>query len=436
MPSGEQDFGSSGRPQLLRAMGRWDLTAGVANGVIGAGIFGLPAPLAALVGAASPLAYLLGGLGVFTIVLCFAEVASRFDEAGGPYLYARETLGPRAGFLVGWLHFSTRVLSGAAVLNIFADYLAQLVPEAAPLPWRALTLTTLVALVAVLNVIGVKQAAWAVNAFTIAKLAPLVALMVLGLPRLSAASLAAQPVSSPDWPQAIVLVVFAYGGFESALVPASEAREPRRDMASALIVAMGIVVAVYAGTQLVVVGVVPHVAASGGAPLAAAFGEILGRSGRLVAILAVLVSTYGWTMGFALQTPRILSSMAARGELPSAFGLVHPRFRTPHLAILSCTGAALVLALSGGFAWAATISVMTRLLVYLVACAALPILRARRPDETPGFHTRGGAAFAAAGGAFCCWLLATRSYGEAGWLAALAVAGLILRVGARTPPPR
>lgn len=432
MPLQEPDSGSSGPPQLLRAMGRWDLTAGVANGVIGAGIFGLPGPLAALVGAASPLAYLFGGLGVFTIVLCFAEVASRFDEAGGPYLYARETLGPWAGFLVGWLHLSTRVLSGAAVLNIFADYLAQLVPEAAPTQGRALTLTGLVGVVTALNVIGVKQAAWAVNAFTIAKLAPLAALIVLGLPRVNAAALAAQPVASLDWPQAIVLVVFACGGFESALVPAGEAREPRRDMAVALIVAMGVVVAVYAGTQLVVVGVVPHVAASGGAPLAAAFGEILGRSGRLVAILAVLVSTFGWTMGFALQTPRILSSMAAGGELPRALGRIHPRFRTPHVAILSCSGAALVLALWGTFAWAATISVVTRLLVYLVACAALPILRARRPDETPGFRTLGGPVLAVAGGTFCCWLLATRSYGEAGWLVALAVSGMILRVGART----
>ncbi len=427
-----RDPGGSCRPEPLRAMGRWDLTAGVANGVIGAGIFGLPASLAALVGAASPLAYVLGGLGVFAIVLCFAEVASRFDEAGGPYLYARETLGPWTGFLVGWLHFATRVLSGAAVLNIFADYLAHLVPAVGPTPWRAFMLTVLVGLVAALNVIGVKQAAWAVDAFTLAKIAPLAALIALGLPRLSAATLAAQPVSSPDWAQAIVLVVFAYGGFESALVPAGEAREPRRDMASALIAAMGLVAVVYTGTQLVVVGVVPHAASGAGAPVAAAFREILGPGGGRVATLAVLVSTFGWTMGFALQTPRILSSMAARGELPGVFGLIHPRFRTPHVAILSCAGAALVLALSGSFTWAATISVMTRLLVYLVACAALPILRARRPDEAPGFRTPGGTIVALVGATFCCWLLATRSYGEVGWLVALAVSGLILRVGAQT----
>src|SRR5262245_33529492 len=116
------------RPGLIRAIGRWGLTAAVTNSVIGSGIFGLPSSIAGLTGAASPLAILIAGASIFVVVLCFAEVGSRFDDAGGPYLYTREAFGPAVGFEVGWLHIWTRLLSAAAVVNVFASYLAVLVP--------------------------------------------------------------------------------------------------------------------------------------------------------------------------------------------------------------------------------------------------------------------------------------------------------------------
>ena len=145
-------------PTLVRAIGRWDLTAGVVNAVVGSAIFGLPAALAALTGAWSPLAVLLAGLGIFPIVLCFAEVGSRFDAAGGPYLYAREAFGPAAGFQVGWLLLWTRVLSAAAVLNVLVAYLSQLVPWVGTPAGRATTMVAAVALVTATNVRGVRQA--------------------------------------------------------------------------------------------------------------------------------------------------------------------------------------------------------------------------------------------------------------------------------------
>jgi amino acid transporter len=413
-------------PGLLRAMGRFDLVAAICNGVVGSGIFGLPAAIAAQAGAKSPLAYLLGGVGVFTIVLCFAEVSSRFQDSGGPYLYARATFGPLFGFQIGWLLLWTRLLSGAAVLNLFAEHLAQLLPVVGRAPWHAASLTGLVAFLALLNVLGVRQATWAVNLFTIAKLLPLLLLVLLGASRISGEVLQTQAVAAVNWPQAVLLVMFACGGFESGVIAAAEARQPKRDMAFGLIVAMTAVIAIYASVQLVVVGIVPHVAAVGSAPLAAAFRILLGPAGGTLAVVAVLLSTYGWMLGFILQTPRLLFSMAERGELPRVLGHVHRRFRTPDVAVLTCAALALALALHGSFAWAATVSVVTRLLVYMATCAALVALRLRRPDEAPGFRLPAGTPIAVLGIGFCLWLLATRSYEQIWILLGLVAAGGVL----------
>src|SRR6185503_12238369 len=266
--------GAASRPGLVRAIGRWDLTALVINGVIGSSIFGMPAVLAGLTGAWSPVTALLGGLGILAILLCHAEVASRFQDAGGTYLYAREAFGRGVGFQAGWLSFWIRVTSMAANLNVFVDYLAQLVPVAGAAAGRAVTMCAVTALVTVLNVIGVRQGSRTVDAFTVAKLLPLALLAALGLPRIRAEVLATQAVAVPDWTQAVLLLVFAYGGFEAALIPASEARDPRRDSAFALLVALAVIASVYALVQLAVVGLVPH-AGSVRAPVAAAFAVLM-----------------------------------------------------------------------------------------------------------------------------------------------------------------
>ena len=214
-------------PALVRAIGRWDLTASVVNAVVGSAIFGMPATIAALTGAWSPLAVLLAGLGILPIVLCFAEVGSRFDAAGGPYLYAREAFGSATGFHVGWLLLWTRLLSGAAVLNVMVTYLAQLAPWAGTAGGRATVMTAAVALVTAINVLGVRQAAWTVNLFTVAKLLPLLLVIALALLALDRGVLATQAVATPRWTDAVLLLVFAYGGFESSVIAASETRRPR-----------------------------------------------------------------------------------------------------------------------------------------------------------------------------------------------------------------
>jgi APA family basic amino acid/polyamine antiporter len=409
-------------PGLVRAIGRVDLTAAIVNGVIGSAIFGLPATLAGLTGAWSPLACLLGGLGILAIVLCFAEVASRFREPGGPYLYAREAFGPLAGFEVGWLTFWTRVLSAAANLNVFVLYLAALLPAVGSGRERALVMVVVMGIITVLNVVGVRRATWAVNLFTLAKLAPLGLLILLGIGRVRPEVLGTQTVAHPDWTQAILLLVFAYGGFEAPLIPASEARDPQRDTGFALLAGLGLVAAVYMLVQLVLVGVVPR-ASQARAPIAAVFSALLGPPGVALASVAALLSVWGYTTGAVLQSPRVLFSMAERGELPRVLARVSPRFRTPDVSIVVFALVSLGLGLAGSFASNATFAAIVRLVYYGLTCGALLVLR-RRHRPPPGFRLPFAPVIAPVAILFCLWLLTTRTFGQAWVLVALMLAGL------------
>jgi basic amino acid/polyamine antiporter, APA family len=422
----------STKPGLVRAIGRFDLTAAVVNGVIGSAIFGMPGLIAGLVGPLSPLAWVLAGLGMLTMILCFAEVGSRFKESGGPYLYAREAFGSFVGFQAGWLTFWIRVFTFAANVNLFTNYLAQVLPAAGSGGGRLSVLTLLVALLTWINLVGVRQATWTVNAFTIAKLLPLLLLILLGLGHVSRDTMASQTVASPDWTQAILLLVFAYGGFEAPLIPASEARDPRRDTAFALLAGTAVVATIYVLVQLAVVGLVPGVAGEQ-APVAAAYQVLAGPPGVAFASLAAMVSVYGWAMGTVLQSPRVLFSMAERRELPELFGRVHARFHTPHIAILFFSLIGWGLAVSGTFVSNATLSVVVRLVTYGLTCASLPVFR-KRLAEPPGFRLPAAPVIVALGLAFGLWLLYDRGHralsGSQGDLVQMETLAGLIAVGA------
>ena len=411
-------------PTLVRAIGRWALTAVVINSVIGSGVFGLPATLVALAGAWSPVAVLLAGAGVVVIVVCFAEVGSRFDGAGGPYLYTREAFGSGVGFQIGWLHVWTRILAAAAVLNVFVFYLTPLLPVAGTGVGRTLAMTLVMAVVTAVNLSGVRSASWMVNVFTLAKLLPLAAVVVAGAVGFDRAVLAGQSVADPQWTEAILQLIFAYGGFESAVVAGSESRDPKRDTAFALLTGIAVIASVYALVQLAVVAVLPNAAANA-APVSATLGVVWGRSGLALGSLAVLISVYGWLSGFGLMTPRILFAMGERHELPAVFARVHPRTRIPHVAIVVNSALALALALSGTFGQLATFSAISRLGILGTTCAALVALR-RTHGPSPSFRAPAGPLTALCGVAFCLWLLSTRSLAQAWFLPVVILSGLIV----------
>jgi basic amino acid/polyamine antiporter, APA family len=424
-------------PTLVRVMGRRDLTAAVINSVIGAGIFGLPSALAAFTGAWSPVAVLLAGLGILPIAFCVAEVGSRFDVEGGPYLYTREAFGSMLGFHVGWLLVWTRLLSMGAVLNVLVAYLTALAPWVGTPLGRAITMTTAVALFTAINLRGVRQAAWTVNLFTVAKLLPLLLVILLGLVYLNGDVLATQRVSEARWNDAVLSMVFAFGGFEVALIAAGEVRRPRQNTAFAIIAGMLIVTVIYALTQLAVMGVLPHAAVSQ-APIADALLATLGGGGAVLGSAAAAVSAYGWLTGSALLLPRLPLAMAERGELPQLFGRVHHAFHTPHIAILSCSFVALAMGLAGSFAGTATLSVTGRLVVYAIMCGALLVLR-RRGRPPAGFVLPVGNVLAIVGIVFSVWLLSTRSFAQAWIIGAVLGSGvlvqLIMHRCARESPP-
>jgi len=289
---------------------------------------------------------------------------------------------------------------------------------------RAITMTAGIGLVTAVNIIGVRRAAWTVNVFTIAKVLPLLLLVAVGMTQMRGEVFATQAVAAPNWTEAILLLVFAYGGFESSVIAASETRDPKRDTAFALLVGMGAVTVIYCLVQLVVVGVLPH-AAQSTTPIAAALQTLLGTAGATIGSLAVVVSAYGWLTGFALMTPRVLFSMAHRQEVPPVLGAVHARFRTPYVAIAVNSAVVLGLGLYSSFSQAATIAAIVRLVLFLATCASLIVFR-RRDREPIGFRVPGGRVVAAAGIVFCVWLLSTRSFAQAWMLLAIMAAGAVL----------
>jgi len=392
------------KPGLVRAIGRWTMVALVINCIIGSGIFGLPNELAGLLGGMAPCGYLLAALGMGIIMACFAEVASRFREAGGPYLYARVAFGSFLGIQMGWLAYLVRMTSAAANANLFVIYLGEFWAPAQDWWGRAAVLSVLIGFLAVINVRGVQAGARVSNFFTIAKMVPLGVFIVLGLFAAGRIPIGGSTAGGDEWFRAMLLLVFAYGGFESALLPMGEAKNPQRDAPIALFTALGVVTTVYLLIHLVVMAMLPDPTVSN-RPLAEAARVFMGNTGAMFISFGALISVYGLLSANMLNAPRLTYALAERRDFPAMFGVIHPRFRTPHISIWIYTVLTLGLALYGSFVWNAVLSAVARLFTYGLVCAAL--LRLRQSD--PGgaaFRLPGGAVFAIIGLAFCAVLVA------------------------------
>jgi APA family basic amino acid/polyamine antiporter len=392
---------------LVRAIGRWSLAALTINSIIGSGVFGLPSVVAGLTGAASPWAVLMAGAGVGIIMACFAEVASQFSEAGGPYLYVRETFGRLLGIETGWMLWLARLTAPAANANLFVIYLGEFWPHAKdPVP-RFIILTLLVGILAAVNFRGVRAGAQVSNVTTLAKLVPLIVVSVAGVFFLMThhrlTMVAATPSGTHAWLKAMLLLIFAYGGFEAALTPMGEAKDPKRDVAFGLFVALFTCTALYFALQWTVVGLLPNPANSE-RPLADVARLIFGSGGAAFITIGALISVYGYLGANLLAVPRITFALAERGDFPKAFAAVHARFHTPYFSIIVFAVLTWLLALLGSFSWNLTLSAVARLFYYGLVCAALPVLRKRQPGAAM-FRLPGGVIFAVTGVAICFVLI-------------------------------
>ena len=380
-------------PTLKRALGRWDLTAIGVNQVIGGAIFLLPSDVARLVGPWGPLAFMAVGLLSLSIALCFAEVGSRFDKTGGPYLPARAAFGRFVGFEVGWMMWFTRVTSQASVANGLALALAFYWPAVALGAPRMALIAGLTIALTVINVIGIKQSSWVVNTLTIGKLAPLALFIIIGIWFIDPSHFAAMPaVTREQASGAAILLIFAYGGYEVTGVLAGEAANPRKDVPFAFVATLIVVTIVMSLTSLVATGVVPDLPASK-TPLAAGAAVFLGAAGALLISAGAAISMTGNNMGQILNGSRTIFALAENGDLPRWFARVHPGYHTPSNAILFTAVVALTLALTGSFVALAAVSAIARLVMYLAVCASTLVLRRRGPTGDVGpaqFTVAGG----------------------------------------------
>lgn len=410
---------------LIRAIGRFSFAALTINCIIGSGIYGLPSVIAALIGRASIAAVVVAGAAVAIIMGCFAEVASQFTETGGPYLYVRSAFGRLMGIEVAWLVWFVRLTACAANVNLFATYVGEFWRPATYAVPRFVILTFLVGALAAINFRGVRLGTLVNNIFTAAKLSALGFVCIIGTYFLLRAHrilpvVSARPASH-SWVDAMVLLIFAYGGFEAALISTGETRDPRRDTVFGLFAALITCTLIYTIIQWVVVGVLPDPAHSS-RPLADVAGNVLGPAGASLVGIGALLSIYGYLSGNMLATPRMTFALAEGGDFPSPFAAVHPRFRTPYISIAVFALLTWAFALFGSFAGNATLSAGARLFYYGLVCAALPILRRKR---TPAFRLPAGSIFAGLGVLMCLAVLTRVDFSNSLFLIVIVIFGLL-----------
>jgi basic amino acid/polyamine antiporter, APA family len=376
---------------LVRGLGIRQLTATIFNYTVGSGIFALPAIVVSQLGGAAPLAYLLCAFVMGLVVLIFAEAGSRVTATGGPYAYVEVGLGPFIGFVTGVLIVLADVTAAGAISTLLAGSVARLVGVGGPL-WEGAIVALLIAGLAALNIRGVRTGARVVEVFTVAKLVPLLAFVVVGAFFVSPANLRWGSMPSADRVTATAgTLVFAFTGMESALLPSGEVRRPSRTIPRAAMLALGSVTVLYLAVQAVALGVLgPALATDRVAPLAAAAATFAGSGGRLLLLTGAAISMFGWLTGPLLAGPRGIFALGRDGFLPRQVAAVHPRFRTPHVSIAVYAALALALALSGTFERLAVLSNIAVLGSYFLSAIAAWVLRRRgvrgegEPFRTPG----------------------------------------------------
>ncbi len=418
---------------LVRAIGVLGLAAGIFNTTVGGGIFRLPAAVSGLIGAAAPIVYIVCAVTMGLIVLCFAEAGSRVSRTGGPYSYVAVALGPFAGFMAGVLLWLLGTTAVASVASACAGFLGAFLPALSG-PWaRVLVLATTFAVMTAVNVTGVKQGSRLVTVLAAAKLLPLLVLVGVGALAVAPANLAiADFPSASSVARTAIVLIFAFTGVESALIPSGEMRNPSRTVPWAIAIAMIGITLLYLAIQTVAQGVLgPALADAKSAPLAVVAERLMGTPGRNLLLVGAIVSTLGYLSGMTLAVPRALFALACDGFLPRAVASVHPRFLTPHVAIVLQSVIVCALAIGNEFEALAVLANLSALLLYF-ACAVSGYLLKRRgiqDGDAKPFSLPGGPTVHILTCAMIVWLLTSITLDE--WMKVgltLAAAAVIFAV--------
>ncbi len=432
-------------PGFLRAVSRWEIVALSINDVIGSGVYLiLPVAAAALLGPASVWAILAAGFAVLLLVLCFAEAGSLFDKPGGAIVYTRAAFGEFVGFEVGWMTWIARISSVASLSVFFARAVGYLWEGASHGIGQALTIVLPLLALTWINMRGVKSGARMAVFLAFGKVLPLLILVAVGLFAVNWDRVFPVPMpEAGNFTKAALLVLFAYAGFENTAAPAGEFKNPQRDIPFALIVQIAVVTAIYTLVQLVAIGTIPNLGQSP-TPLADAGRLLLGPVGGLLLTVGAVLSVLGTNNNTVLAGPRYLYALAESGRLPRVLARIHPRYRTPYVAILTQTGIALALiaidallhsSRPGALGVAenlAVLSAMARLATYIGTCLAVPVLRRKMPATPRTIRLPGGPVIPIAALIICLLFLSaaeTKNFIAAG--IALAVGALIYALRGR-----
>ena len=413
-------------PTLDRAIGPLAATLLVIGGIIGSGIFLTTGPMAAAL--PSPtlliLAWVLGSLFAVFGALTYAEMATMFPRSGGVYVFLREAFGPLTGFLYGWATLLVVLAGGTAAVAVgFADYFSYFFPSLSsthiigeiPLGFTTLQIArsqcVAVAAIAVLgaiNYVGVRSGSGTNAVLTIAKITGLVLLPLFAL---------VSPQTSPAWtpivpsPEAgslmevgsldptsvlsafgvaLISVLWAVEGYYFVTYAAGEVRDPQRNLPRALMFGLLIVMVIYVIVNLAYLYALPMDALAGASRVAeAAATAMVGPAGATVIALTVLVSTLGADAAVILSASRLFYAMAKDGLLFPSAAAIHPRYHTPHIAIIGLTVWSSILALTGTYEDLFTYVVFVSVLFSLLGGLALFRLRIRRPDAERPYRVWG-----------------------------------------------
>lgn len=399
----------------------------VVNGLIGAGIFGLPGGAAKLVGPYSVWVYALCALLILPIILCFAELGSYFRGTGGPIRYGTEAFGPFIGFQSGWLYYMARMISFSANSVLLVDSIGYFFEPAASGVGRILSLGIICGALTYVNVIGSVESIRSLAVFTVLKFSVLLLLVFGGLVFLGAEVFPSFDSPAPSFDRlgaATLLLIYAFVGFEGGIVPAGESRNPEKDMPQAFILALITITALYMLIQLVTEALVPDLANSD-APLLDASAALFGGAGAVILMIGVVTSVTGNLVSNIFATPRITYALALTFALPKWFGKVHDRFLTPSNSVIFFGVFAFIGASLGSFTSLAAMTVLSRAFLYLISCAAIPVLRPRFNDGGR-FILKGGYVIPVLGILACIWLIFQVSFKSLWLTAAFVAAGTLL----------
>ena len=364
-----------------RTVGFWGTALFPVNGMIGAGIFALPAVLAAGVGSFAPWLMLAGGIAFMPLALCYAWLARRFENSGGPVLYGEAAFGRFVGFQAGWARYASAIVTAAANTSVMVAYMAALWPAMADPVVEAGAIATILAIITVVNLVGMNRAVGALGVMTVIKVVPLVALVVSALFAGDPGIGFAIPEFS-DVETVVLLTFYAFMGFEAVTEPAGEMKKPRRDIPLAIVTMVAAVTALYMAVIWAYLAIAPDVPNEENA-LAGAALETMGDVGAVAIVVAAAFSIAANNFNGSTTQPRLIYGMAQRGMLPRWFLGVSKRFGTPANAIIFTGVASILFGVWEGFAVLAVAGTLIRLVTYGICAAALPVLEHREGALNP-----------------------------------------------------